>query len=94
MMNQNGMTNPFLLDPMAFWKRMFDESQGRIDGMFDEVGKRQTMAVEQTHEAMNEVVKLYQGQLGFASSLSKEWLEMVKGASKWAGDFMGGLGRS
>lgn len=75
-------------NPMHAFKQMMTQSQERLDGVLEEIERRQDQAVEQTRDAMGEVVKLAQGSLDLSASMTREMLELSRSATRWAGETM------
>ncbi len=86
MNSNNDATFPFMANPFLTWTKMMRESNGRFDGIFDEWERRQKQAVEQVHDSMGEAVKMAQTSLSFSAEVSKEWLKIARGATRWAND--------
>jgi DNA-binding ferritin-like protein len=73
--------------------QMVDQQVTHFDALFDEVGRRQVQAVEQTNSAITEMTKMAQESMAFSNQLSQEWMKTLRGTSRWATDFLGSWAR-
>lgn len=87
-MSKKKMEETMNFDAFTNWQDMMSQGVTKMDALYDEFGRRQVQAIEQTNTALAEMTKMAQDSLTFTSDLSQEWLKAARGTSRWATDLM------
>ena len=66
----------------ATWKRMVDESTGRIESFYAELSKAEDKGVSQMNAAIDESARLMKDSFAWYAELSAEWRKMTLDATR------------
>lgn len=70
------------------WKRTMDESYARVAAGFEEMGKLEAKALEQSQVALNDFVRIQQESLAYAAKLATEWRKQSLDAFKKSAELL------
>lgn len=69
--------------PFDLWADLYTDHLRRIDALVDEVGKRNSLALEQADSALGETARAGADSMAVARQISEDYWRTVRGATWW-----------